>query len=118
MVAVPISRNTATFEAPAAPAPVASAADSAKSHELTHWVAAGAVVAGGALMVTGHRKAGMAVAVAGTALALLEEQELVAEWWKSLPAYLSQAQDFLDQVEHYLSEATVQGKRLQGILRR
>jgi len=102
-------------EAPTAlPAPAAEV----NSHELSHWIAAGAVVAGGALMVTGHRKAGMAVAAAGTALALLEEQELVVDWWKSLPTYLGQAQDFLEKVEHYLAEATVQGQRIQGILRR
>ena len=115
MVAVPISRPMPLSEVPAAhPAPIAEAS----SHELTTWMAAGAVVAGGALMVTGHRKAGLAVAVAGTALALLEEQELVSDWWKSLPTYLSQAQDFLDKVEHYLEEASVQGKRIQAILRR
>jgi hypothetical protein len=115
MVAVPISRPTPFNETPVAlPAPVADA----NSQDLTKWVAAGAVVAGGALMVTGHRKAGLAVAAAGTALALLEEQELVAEWWKSLPTYLSQAQDFLEKVEHYLAEASVQGQRIQSILRR
>ena len=115
MVAVPISRQTPLHEVPAALSATLAEAD---THELSHWIAAGAVVAGGALMVTGHRKAGMAVAAAGTALALLEERELVADWWKSLPTYLSQAQDFLEKVQHYLGEATVQGQRLQGILRR
>jgi hypothetical protein len=84
------------------------------------WVqllAAGTIVAGGALMVAGSRKAGLAVAVGGTALALLEEQDTVAAWWRSLPEYLHRAQDFLDQVEGYMVEASAQGRRLQGIFR-
>jgi len=89
-----------------------------KSQDWPTWVAAGAVVAGGALMVTGNRRAGLAVAAAGTALALIEEQDVVTTFWKKLPDYLNQAQDFLDQVERYMAEASVQGQRIQSILRR
>jgi hypothetical protein len=131
MVAVPIPRSGASSQArypqefasyseiPAGsasfPAPVQQAA---KSPDWTSLLAAGTLLVGGALMVTGHRRAGLAVAATGTALALLEEQEIVAEWWKNLPGYLSEAQHFLDKVEGYLEEATIQGQRLQGILRR
>lgn len=82
------------------------------------WLAAAAVVAGGALMVTGNRRAGLAVAAAGTALALIEEKEALAKMWKHLPDYLGQAQEIVGKVEHYLEEASTQGHRLQGILRR
>ena len=68
--------------------------------------------------MTGHRRAGVAVAAAGTALALLEEQEAVKEWWKNLPGYLNDAQHFLDRIEDYLKEASVQGQRIQNILRK
>lgn len=132
MVAVPIPRSGASSQTrypqalgshsgvPAAgsasfPAPVQHAA---KSPDWTSLLAAGTLLAGGALMVTGHRRAGLAVAATGTALALLEEQEIVVEWWKNLPGYLGEAQHFLDKVEGYLEEATIQGQRLQGILRR
>ncbi len=84
----------------------------------THYVAAGTVVVGGALIATGHRRAGMTIAAAGTALALLEEQEAVKSWWKNVPAFLNEAQHFLDKVEEYLKDASVQGQRLQSILRR
>ena len=93
-------------------------ASEAKSQDWMNWVAAGAVVAGGALMVTGNRRAGLVVAAAGTALALIEEQDAVGAFWKNLPGYLSQAQDFLDQVEQYMAEASIQGQRIQSILRR
>jgi hypothetical protein len=89
-----------------------------QSPDWTHYVAAGTVIAGGALIATGHRRAGMAVAATGAALALLEEQDAVKSWWKNVPAFLSEAQTFLDKVDGYLKEASVQGARLQGILRR
>ena len=88
------------------------------SREWTNLLAAGAIVAGGALMVTGHKRAGVAVAAVGTVLALLDEPEAVDAWWKNLPHYLTGAQDLIDKVEHYLSEASVQGNRLKSILNR
>ena len=81
-------------------------------------VAAGTLLAGGVLIASGRRRAGVAVAAAGTALALLEEQEAVKSWWKNLPGYLNDAQHFLDKIEEYLNEASVQGQRIQSILRK
>jgi hypothetical protein len=129
MVAVPIPRGASSkarypqsfgsyADVPAGSASFPAPAPSTRSPDWTHYVAAGTLVAGGVLMVTGHKRAGMAVAAAGTALALVEEQESIKSWWKNLPGYLDDAQDFLDKIEGYLQEATVQGQRLQGILRR
>ena len=113
MPAVPISHASTSMQlrpsAPIAPA---------KSEDWTHLLAAGTVIAGGALMVAGHKRAGVAVAVAGTAIALIEEQAVVKEWWSNLPGYLNDAQNFLDKVEGFLAEASVQGQRIQNILRR
>ena len=95
-----------------------SAPAQSKSPDLTHFLAAGTLVAGGILMVTGRRRAGMAVAAAGTAFALLDEQEAVKQWWKSLPKFLNDAQHFLDRLDSLVHEASVQGQRLQEILRR
>jgi hypothetical protein len=117
MVAVPISQSfTQVPAAGSASFPAPSSASS--SPDWTHYIAAATLVAGGVLMVTGHKRAGMAVAAAGTALALVEEQEAIKSWWKNLPGYLNDAQEFLDKVECYLQEATIQGERIQGILRR
>ncbi len=129
MVAVPIPRSGASShsrypqaftsypEVPAAgsaslPAPAPQSA----SPDWTHFVAAGTLLAGGVLIATGRRRAGVAVAAAGTALALFEEQEAVKAWWKKLPGYLNDAQHFLDKIEEYLQEASVQGQRIQSIL--
>ena len=56
--------------------------------------------------------------VAGTALALLEEQDVIEKWWKNLPGYFQDAQQFLDKAEDYMREAAEQGHRLQDIMRR
>jgi len=125
MVAVPIPRSgehaqmrSAREIASHAQGSASLPAPSPRTEDWTHWLAAGAVIAGGALMVTGNRRAGLTVAAAGTALALIEEQEAIAELWKSVPDYLNQAQDFLDKVEQYLTEASAQGQRIQSLLRR
>jgi hypothetical protein len=70
------------------------------------------------LIASGRRRAGLTLAAAGTGLALAQEQESVKLWWRRLPGLLDQAQHFLDRAEDFLKEATEQGHRLQGILRR
>jgi hypothetical protein len=112
MVAVPISRSIPASFPTSAPVAIEGHDD------LMRWVTTGALVTGAVLLATGNRKAGLTVAAAGTALALLEEQESIKEWWDRLPGYLGQAQVFLDKVEEYLGEASSRGQRLQDMLRR
>jgi hypothetical protein len=115
MVTIPIPHSGESARGQASlPAPVSEA----KSPDWIHWMAAGAVVAGGVLIVTGNRRAGLAIAAAGTTLALIEEKNAVAGFWRSLPGYLVQAHDVLDQIEHYMGKATIQGQRIQRIMRR
>ena len=89
-----------------------------KDPDWTKFAAAGTMLAGGLLVLTGHKRAGLAVAAAGTAIALLEEQDAVKTWWKNIPGYLREAQAVLDKVEGYMEEAATQGHKLQSILRR
>lgn len=84
----------------------------------THLIAAGTLIAGGALLVSGRKKSGLAVAIAGTAIALLDEPEMLQSWWRSMPGILSNAQGFLDKVEEYMGAAAEQGHRLQSVFRR
>ena len=130
MVAVPIPRSgpsspgrypqavPAYTDVPAGSDSLPAPAPQEKAPDWTHLLAAATLLTGGALIATGHRKAGMAVAAAGTAMALLEEQETVKKWWESLPGYLDDAQTFLDSIEAYLKEASVQGHRIQSILKK
>ena len=123
MVAVPISGSASqTYpsysQVPAGSASLPAPTAPSKSPELTDFLAAGAIAVGGVLIVTGYRRAGLLAAAAGTALALAEEQEAVTRLWKNLPGYLDDAQDFLNKIEGYVNEATIQGQKLQAILRR
>jgi hypothetical protein len=118
MVAVPISSQSVYPYPAAGSASLPAPATQPKVDDWTTLVAAGTVLAGGALMLAGHRKAGLAVAAVGTVVALLEEPGAVESWWENIPSYLNGAQEMLDKVEGYLNEASVQGHRIQSILRK
>ncbi len=120
MAAVPIDRSEypAPYTQPYAGSASLPAPARGTHKDWTHYAAAASVIAGGALMVTGHKKAGLAVAAAGTVIALLDEPEAMDTWWKNLPRFLDGAQDLLTKVEHYLGEASTQGQRLKTILGR
>ncbi len=98
--------------------PTALATKGNDTQDWTSIAAAAAVVGGGVLMVTGHKRAGLAVAAVGTMIALLDEPETIDSWWKNLPEYLKGAQEMLDKAEGYLNEAGIQGRRLQSLLHR
>ena len=119
MVTLPISRSSASKEA-RTPKVLSGNAGSQQDKPLdwTHLLVAGSLVAGGVMILGGRRRAGVAIAAAGTALALLEDQEIVVSWWRKLPNFMARAQDFLDRVEHYAEQASAQGHRIQDILRR
>src|SRR5580692_12686376 len=60
----------------------------ASNAEPVDWVnlaAGSALLVGGLLFLTEKRRAGIAVAAAGTALALLDQQEAVRTWWNRIP---------------------------------
>lgn len=86
--------------------------------EGTNWarIAAGAgLLAGGLLLLAGNRKAGLLTAGAGTALALLDQQETVKVWWDALPGQIDKVQDVLGRVEATVTELEEQHGRLNRI---
>jgi hypothetical protein len=80
------------------------------------YAAAGALVAGGLLLVTGNRKAGLAVSASGAALAMLDQQETVKACWDALPGYLNEVQDILERVQGTVEEIAAQGAKLRSML--
>lgn len=81
-----------------------------------HWtrsVAAGSLLVGAILLITGRRKSALAVAAAGAAVALLENPEAVREFWHEVPRYLRSSQDFLVRIEDFMDEINKQGVRLR-----
>jgi len=80
------------------------------------YSAAGTLAAGGVLLATGNRKAGLAVAATGAALAMLDQQETVKACWDALPGYLSEIQSILARVQNTVEEIAAQGTKLREAL--
>ena len=79
-------------------------------------VAAGSLFVSALLLVGGKRRAGLAVAAAGAALALLENPDAVRDAWNSMPRYVRAGQDFLVRIEDFVDELNKQGARLRKVL--
>lgn len=112
MVVVPLAASGNEAEDTGAPA---RCADS------RYWVrvtAAGALATSGVLLMAGKRRAGLAVAAAGTTLTVLDQQETVRTWWNRLPGYLEELQSILTRAQGAIDELSAQGERLRNILSR
>lgn len=84
-----------------------------------HWVgmvAAGTLMASGALLIAGKRRAGLVTAVSGVALTMLDQQDVVSRWWNTLPAYLEEIQGVLCRAQTAVEDLTVQGEKLRRVL--
>jgi hypothetical protein len=81
-------------------------------------VAAGTLITSACLLLSGKRKAAVAVAAAGTAVALLEDPESVRKFWDSIPDYVQAGQKFLGRMEGLVEELAEQGTHLRNVLRR
>jgi hypothetical protein len=79
-------------------------------------VAAGSLVTGAVLLATGKRKAGLAIAAAGTVFALLEDPQGVKKVWNSIPDYLESGHDFLGRFEKFVGELSAQGEKLRTVV--
>jgi hypothetical protein len=73
------------------------------------------LMTGSLLLLTGKRKAGLIATFAGTALAILEHQDLVSEWWNTLPRYLNDAQRMLDQAAITVEDLTAKGEQIKSL---
>ncbi len=111
MVVVPLAKETKDSRI----APSASCAESAK------WIriaAASTLAASGALLITGNRRAGLLAAVTGTALALIDQQDKVREWWDALPGYLEEIDGVLGRAQNAVEDLSVQGQKLRSAFSR
>ena len=83
------------------------------------WVkiaAGGTLMAGALLLLTGNRKAGIAAAATGTALAVLDQQELIVSWWRQIPGYIDRAQHLIVQVQGAVEEMAAKREALRKAL--
>jgi hypothetical protein len=83
------------------------------------WVriaAASSLIAGGLFYIAGERRAGIAAAATGTALAMIDQQEVLRSWWRQLPGYVDQIQHMLDDVQTLVEDITGKRDRLREVL--
>lgn len=88
-------------------------------HSSPDWVrfgAAGSLLVGSILLLTGKRRAGLLMSAAGAALAMVEEKELVKEWWDALPGYLNKTQRVLDQAQETIDDIAAKRDKVMSIL--
>ena len=82
----------------------------------TRTVAAGSFVVGALLLLSGRRKSALAVSVAGAAVALLENPEIVRDAWNAMPRVIRSGQDFLVRIEDFVEELNKQGQHIKKVL--
>jgi len=87
-----------------------------ESSDMAKIAAGGALVAGGILLLTGQRRAGIAVSAAGAALMLLTEQETVRAWWEQIPDYVEHLENMVGRMKNSMEEITVTRDNLRQVL--
>jgi hypothetical protein len=111
MVVVPLSQHENEFRAEGR----------VYSDDKMSWAtvaAAGSLVAGGLMLLTGKRKAGTVAVVSGTTLLLLDQQDLLRTWWNAIPAHIDNVQRLLGKVQDSIGEVSAQREKLHKILNR
>lgn len=117
MVVLPLSRLPEGYD-PDLNTPKAVPAQDAKSMNWLRVASAASLVASGALLLSGKRRAGLLVAATGTALALIDQQDALGKWWSLLPAYIDDIQWLLNQAEGAVEEFAAQREKLGQVLGR
>ena len=86
-----------------------------------NWVevaACGSLIAGGLLLLSGQKRAGLVLAASGTALAMLEHEDTLRSWWDALPGYVDRAQYMFEQVQDVVDNLAEKGESLRQALSR
>jgi hypothetical protein len=78
----------------------------------------GTFLTGAALLLSGKKKAGLAVTAGAMALTLLDQQDTIREWWNTLPKYLDDAQRLLDQAQTTIEDLASKRDKLRGMFNR
>jgi hypothetical protein len=87
----------------------------APEEESVNWLgyaAAATLVASGALLLSGNKRAGLAAAATGATLALIDQKDSLRQWWELLPGYISEVQRVLTQISETVDEVAAQTEKL------
>jgi len=118
MVVVPLSKLPRDFDVdPNAPL----GAKTTSNNGSVNWLrvtSAATLVTGGALLLAGKHRIGLAVAATGTSLALIDQQDSMKKWWSLLPSYINQVQGVISQVEKAVEQFAEQREKIGNVLGR
>jgi|SRR6516225_8094247 hypothetical protein len=89
-----------------------------KESDRMGMAAGGAFLAGGLLLLSGKKKAGLAVTASAMVLTLLDQQETIREWWYTLPKHLDNAQRLLDHAHNTIEDLSAKRDKLRSIFNR
>jgi hypothetical protein len=92
--------------------------NSVRSVPWTRSLAAGTLLTSAILLVLGRRKAALAVAAAGGAVALIEDPDGVRKFWNEIPNYVQAGQRMLARFEGVIEQVAEQGESLKDVLKR
>ena len=78
----------------------------------------GTFLAGGLLLLSGKKKAGLLVTAGAMALTFVDQKETLREWWDTLPRYLDDAERLLDRAAHTIDDLAAKREKLRGMFNR
>jgi len=74
------------------------------------------LAASGVLLVTGNKRLGLVAALSGTALTLIDQQEVVRKCWDMLPEFLEELQGLLGKTQAAVEDLSSQSQKLRQAL--
>jgi hypothetical protein len=92
----------------------------AKQHD-RDWVriaAGGSFLAGGLLLLSGKKKAGLAVTSGAMALTLLDQKETIKEWWQTIPKHLDNVERLLGHAQNTIEDLAAKRDKLRSMFNR
>jgi hypothetical protein len=115
MVVLPLSKRPEDLQVdPSAP-------EGSTMSSQVNWLkvtSAATLVTGGALLLAGKHRAGLVAAIAGTSLAVIDQQDSMKKWWFLLPNYITQVQGVLTHIEEAVDQFAKQRDKIGSVLGR
>jgi len=111
MVVVPLPN-------PANNTPAEGTASRPESHDWVRYAAVGSLVAGGVLLLSGQRRAGLLATMTGAALTMLDQQEVVEAWWQAMPGLIDDASRMLHQAEGLIDSFETQKAKIHALVKK
>lgn len=92
------------------------AIEQTESPDWIKFAAGGALIAGGLLLLSNKRRAGLIVGAAGAGLAVADQQDAVRSLWNQVPGYIDRVQSLIGQVQSKVDTFSAKRDSLHRLL--